>query len=87
MESENQMSKHQVSELRRLNISNQNNHEKLEQYSRRLCLRIDGLPSKINDSRDDVLDSVKSLFKETKVDLPESVIYRAHRIGSKYFDD
>ena len=30
LESENQMLKHQVSELRRLNISNQNNHEGLE---------------------------------------------------------
>ena len=29
---ENQMLKHQVSELRKLNISNQNNQEKLEQY-------------------------------------------------------
>ena len=30
LESENQMLKHQLSELRRLNISNQNNHEGLE---------------------------------------------------------
>ena len=38
LESKNLMLKHQVSELRRLNISNQNNHEELEQYDRRLCL-------------------------------------------------
>ena len=31
LESENQMLKHHVSELRRLNISNQNNHDELEQ--------------------------------------------------------
>ena len=63
LESENQMLKRQVSELRRLNISNQNNHEELEQYGRRLCRRIDGVSAKTKESSDDVLDSVKSLFK------------------------
>ena len=80
------MLKHQVSELKRLNMSNQNNHEELEQYGRRLCLRIDGVPTKANESSDDVLDSVKSLFKEAKVDIPESIIDRAHSIGSRYLD-
>ena len=75
-----------MAELRRLNIANQNNHEELEQYGRRLCLLIDGVPTKTKESSDDVLDSVKSLFKEAKVDIPESVIDRAHRIGSAYLD-
>ena len=44
------------------------------------------LPTKTNESSDDVLDSVKSLFKEAKVDISESVIDRAHRIGSRYLD-
>ena len=86
LESENQMLKHQVSELKRLNISNQNNHEELEQYGRRPCLRIDGVPTKANESSDDVLNFVKSLFKKAKVDIPESIIDRAHRIGSRYLD-
>ena len=86
LEPENQMLKHQVSELKRLNISNQNNHKELEQYGRRLCLRIDGVPTKANESSDDELDSVKSLFKEAKVDIPESIIDRAYRIGSRYLD-
>ena len=86
LESENQMTKYLVSELRRLNISNQNNQEELEQYGRRLCLRIEGVPTKTIESSDDVLDSVKSLFKETKVDIPESVIDRTHRTGSRYLD-
>ena len=51
LKSENQMLKHQVSELRRSNISNQNNHGKLEQYGRRLCLRIDGVPTKLSESK------------------------------------
>ena len=73
-----------MSELRRINISNQNNNEKLEQYGTRLCLRIDGVPTKNNESSDDVLDSVKSLFKEAKVDIPESFIIRVHRTDSRY---
>ena len=64
----------------------QNNHEELEQYGRRLCLWNDGVPTKTNESSDDVLDSVKSLFKEAKVDIPESVIDCAHRIDSRYLD-
>ena len=80
------MLKHQVSEMKRLNISNENNNEELEQYGRRLCLRIDGVPTKANESSGDVLDSVKPLFKEAKVDIPESIIDRAHRIGSRYLD-
>ena len=86
LESENQMMKHLVSELRRLNISNQNNHEELERYDRRLCLRIDGVPTKTIESSDDAIHSVKSLLKEAKVDIPESVIDRAHRTGSRYLD-
>ena len=80
------MLKHQLSELRRLNVSNQNNHEELEQYDRRLCLWIDSVPTKTEESSDDVLDFVKFLFKEAKVDIPESVIERAQRIGSRYLD-
>ena len=51
LKSENQMLKHQVSELRRSNISNQNNHGELEQHGRRLCLRIDGVPTKLSESK------------------------------------
>ena len=84
LEPENQTLKHQVPELRKLNTSNKNNHEELEQYDRRLGLRIDRVPTKTNESSDDVLNSVKSLFKESKVDIPEIVIDHAHRTGSRY---
>ena len=75
LESENQILKHHVSGLRRLNILKRNNHEELEQYGRRLCLPIDDVPTKTNESSDDVLDSVKML---------ETVTDRVHRIGSRY---
>ena len=44
LDSENKMLKKQVVELRELNINNQSRNEELEQYGRRLCLRIDGVP-------------------------------------------
>ena len=75
-----------MSEWMRLNISNQNNNEELEQYGSCLYLRIDGVPTKTSESSDDVSDSVKSLFQEAKVDISESVIDRAHRTGSRYLD-
>ena len=67
--------------------SNQENHE---QYSRRLCLRIDGIgfPDNGNhETNDDVLDKVKNVFEEIGVEVPDAVIDRAHRIGPKSFRD
>ena len=52
-------------------------HKELEKYGRCLCLRIDGITTKSNESSDDVLDLVKSLFKEAKVDFLESTIDRS----------
>ena len=55
-----------------------------EQYQRRLCLRIDGveLPQDNDgESGDKCLSTVKKIFKELKVNVPDCVIYRAHRTG------
>ena len=43
--SENKMLKKQVPKLKTLSIKNQSNSEDLEQYGRRLCIRIDGIPA------------------------------------------
>ena len=59
-------------------------YESQEQYSRRLCLRIDRVPLPLKGTKetaDQVLDKVKKLFEEMEVDFPENVIDRAHRIG------
>ena len=80
------MLKKQVAELRELNINNQFRNEELEQYGRRLFLRIDGVPTVKDESSDDVLDFTKSLFKEAKVAVPDNVLDRAHRIGPSYTD-
>ena len=61
-------------------------NEELEQYGRRLCVRIDGVPTVDNETSDEVLDKVKSLIKETSCDIPDVVIDRAHRTGKGYND-
>ena len=58
--------------------------EEQEQYSRRLCLRIDGMevPKKgQNETSEHCLEKVKQIIEEIGVDVPGSVIDRAHRIG------
>ena len=61
-------------------------NEVLEQYDRRLCLRIEDVPSVENESSDDVLDKVKPLITESGCEIPDVVIGRAHRIGKGYKD-
>ena len=84
--SENKMLKNQVVELRELNINNHSRNEELEQYGRRLYLRIDGVPTVKNESSDDILEFTKSLFKEAKVAVPNIVLDLANRIGPSYTD-
>ena len=61
-------------------------NEELEQYGRRLCVRIDGFQTVDNETLDQVLDKVKSLIKESSCDTPDVVIDRACRIGKGYND-
>ena len=75
------MLKKQVAELREFNVNNQSRNEELEQYGRRLCLRIDGVPTVKDESSDDVLEFTKSLFKEVKIAVPDNVLDRTNRIG------
>ena len=52
-----------------------------EQYSRRTCLRITNIPCEKDETSEKVLEKVKKLINEAGVDIPESNIDRAHRIG------
>ena len=60
--------------------------EELEQYGRRCCLRIEGVPSLENESSDDVLGKVKSLITEYGCEIPDVIIDRAHRDCRGYKD-
>ena len=57
--------------------------DEIEQYGRRLCLRITGIPTETNEKSDDVLTKVRELISESNVDIPDSTIDRAHRIGER----
>ena len=73
-------------ELRELNTDNQPHKEELEQYGRRLCLHVDGVPTVKDKLNDDVLEVTKSLFIEAKVAFPYNVLDHAHRIRPSYAD-
>ena len=53
---------------------------------RRLCLRIEGFPTEEDETSSNVLEKVKALIEnanieEKNIDIPKSVIDRAHCIG------
>ena len=55
----------------------------LEQYRRRLCLRILDVDGDDSKTSDDVFDKCKELFNNLELDIPEACINRAHRILKK----
>ena len=55
-----------------------------EQYSRRSCLRINGMQVQESENSNEVLSKVKSCYEEVGVDFNESCIDRAHRVGKSY---
>ena len=57
-----------------------------EQYSRRLCLRIDGVPFGDRETSSDMLEKVKEICAKSNLDIPDSNVDKAHRIGKPYFD-
>ena len=65
-----------MSKLHKLNLDNQANNEELEQYGKCICLFTDTIPLKNNETREDVLDSVKNRFQLTKVNIPDVVLDR-----------
>ena len=62
-------------------------YDELEQYGRRLCLRIDSVPKQNNDKAEDVFKFVKGVIDEVPdLEIPKVVIDRAHRNGPDYTD-
>ena len=52
-----------------------------EHYSRRVCLRINVVPISSGSDKEDCVEKVHDLIKETGVDVPKDSIDRAHGIG------
>ena len=59
-------------------------NDDLEQYQRRLSLRINGIPIEPGrrETAEESLDKVRAILSEIGVDIPDVVIDRAHRIGN-----
>ena len=64
----------------------QSENEDLEQYDRRLCIRVESVPTTDNETSEKVLKKVQSLINDAECDIPDSVIDRAHRISNGYKD-
>ena len=80
------MLRKQVAELSKLSIENHSINEKLEEFARHLYLRADGIHAVNYESSHDVMNLLKSLFKETKFSVRENGLDCAHRIGPIYID-
>ena len=61
--------------------------DELEQYSRRQCLRIEGIVKSRKEKVEDVINLVEDCFAEADVDIPDTVLDRTHRIGPVYKDE
>ena len=61
--------------------------DELDQYSRRQCLRIEGIVKLQKEKVEDVINIVKECFAEADVDIPDTVLERAHKIGHVYKDE
>ena len=81
--STNKMLQQHVSTLKRSNEELIKRCEENEQYGRRLCLRIKGIPRKEKEKSDKVVDQVRSLFDKAEVTIPDAVLDRAHRVSKK----
>ena len=57
-----------------------------EQYSRRMCLKIDGIDLKSgeNENGSSCMEKVQKVFEEMGVQLPAVSIDRAHRTGKRF---
>ena len=69
-----------------LKHANERKLDDLEQYGRRVCLRIDGVPFKEKETSQEVLEIVKEKVDESTANIPDTILDRAHRIGKQYID-
>ena len=58
--------------------------DNIEQYGRRLCLRVNDVPLTKDETSKEVEDKLKEEFITMGLNLPENAIDRAHQIGRKY---
>ena len=86
LESDEILLQHQILEIKKQNLQNQQEIEELEQYNWGLRLRFEGIPTERNETSDKVLEKIMGICKDSGVEIPDKVIDRAHRIGVLYVD-
>lgn len=70
-----------------MSTKNEDGNEELEQYGRRLCLRIDLVHVEKGETSEGVLRKVTSMCEEADLDILDAALDRAHCIGNKYVDN
>lgn len=58
-----------------------------EQYSRRTCLRIEGIPDKDSKKESDCIEKIKDIILKNNINISDNSIDRAHRNGYFYKDN
>ena len=71
LESDKIMLQHQILEIKKQNLQNQQEIEELEQYGRRLCLRFEGIPTEKNETSDKALNKIMGIYKDSGVEIPD----------------
>ena len=81
---ENCMFQNQILELKQANVKLQNELDKLEQYGRRSCIRIDGIPEVSNENTEDVFNNIVDMFVRVGIEDIEQNVDRPHHIEKSY---
>ena len=61
--------------------------DELEQYSRRQCLRIEGIVKPHKEKAEDAVNLVKDCLAKADVDISDTALDRVHRIDPVYKDE
>ena len=77
---------HHVKKFQKQMTVLQSENGELEQYGRRLCIRVEDVPTTNNETSEEVLKKIQSLINEAECDILDVAIDRAHRIGNDFKD-
>ena len=64
----------------------QESQDELEQYSKKLHIRISGVEMAKNETSNDVLQNVTSIIEESSSEIPDFAIERVHQFSKVYTD-
>ena len=86
LESDEILLQHQILEIKKQNLQNQQEIEVLELYGRRLCVNFEGILTEKNETSDKVSEKIMGICRDSGAEIPDTVIDGAHRIGVPYVD-